>query len=178
MMVFNFSRFEGRLFLKTPGGTVPAAMHFRTLPAFAVGKKHLVRFVLDPSGLRKGVVEIRGNRKGDGRLEETVDGGSVSGKGPGWHRTAVFRPVCHQPRLQVVPRHLLQYGAVRFQNEVRVRHGLAELLEADREKVLGSRCDSHLGQVFDDGPPPAHLRYCMNLVALGFAPRGSQQSAK
>jgi len=53
-------------------------------------------------------------------------------------------------------------GSVRYVEDY--THGM------HRTEVLCGRCESHLGHIFDDGPPPTNQRFCMNSAVLDFEP--------
>ena len=55
------------------------------------------------------------------------------------------------------------------EENVRKRSDMSLLMQ--RVELLCTRCDAHLGHVFDDGPPPTNLRYCINESSLRFIPR-------
>ncbi|WP_206428182.1 peptide-methionine (R)-S-oxide reductase MsrB [Amniculibacterium aquaticum] len=69
--------------------------------------------------------------------------------------TAKFASTCGWPSFYEADK-----NGVKYRKDI--SHGM------DRIEVLCKRCDSHLGHVFNDGPEPTGVRFCMNSISLDF----------
>jgi peptide-methionine (R)-S-oxide reductase len=66
------------------------------------------------------------------------------------------------------------FSAPIAEENIRTNVDLSE--EPKRVDAICKRCDAHLGYVYNDGPEPTHLRYCMNESSLKFIPRPKSAS--
>ena len=89
------------------------------------------------------------------------------------HRTGTFTCAgCGQELFQSKLKFESGTGWPRFNDLIAgaVENSVDRSYGMERTECHCSRCGSHLGHVFTDGPPPTHLRYCINGVAMNFAP--------
>jgi peptide-methionine (R)-S-oxide reductase len=154
--------------------------------ALPQGKPKMVKIVeFTDAGVRKGEVEVPKIVKTDAEWRKLLSPASFnvtrkagtefafSGSLLNEHEKGVFRCICCDTALYSSDTKFESgTGWPSFWAPI-AKENIVESMDTSfmdvRTAVSCRRCDAHLGHVFDDGPQPTGLRYCMNSVAMRFA---------
>jgi peptide-methionine (R)-S-oxide reductase len=161
----------------------PQAAHAQPAPAAMPKQVNIVEFTDD--GERKGTISVPTIQKSDAEWRKQLSAESFevarqagterpfTGELLNVHDKGVFRCICCDTALfSSTTKFESGTGWPSFWAPI-AKENIVESgdnsLDMERTAVSCRRCDAHLGHVFDDGPRPTGLRYCMNSVAMRFA---------